>query len=192
MFSEDIAGKDDRNRREPPAEDGPRAGCGGRWYVAQTQPHAEGRAIFHLERQGFSLFCPRIRKVVRHARKVTNCLAPLFPGYLFLNFDIARAQWRSVNGTYGVVGLIMYGETPQPIPVGVVELLREQVDEDGAMTWLSSLKVGQPVRISDGPFSGLVATLEHLSERGRVRVLIDLLGRSISVGLQSGAVVPAV
>jgi hypothetical protein len=50
-----------------------------RWYVVQTQPHGEARAIFHLERQDYRIFCPRIRKTVRHARKATRVLASLFP-----------------------------------------------------------------------------------------------------------------
>ena len=68
---------------------------GERWYVVHTQPHAEGRALFHLERQGYRVFCPRYRKVIRHARKKTNALMPLFANYLFLRLDVSREQWRA-------------------------------------------------------------------------------------------------
>ncbi|MDE2112469.1 MAG: transcriptional activator RfaH [Alphaproteobacteria bacterium] len=164
---------------------------GSRWYVVQTKPHAESRATFHLERQNYNVFCPLIRKTTRHARKLTPGFAPLFPGYLFLNFDISRERWRSVNGTFGVVRIVMQGDVPQPVPFGVVEILQERTT-GGVINWVSTLETGQSVRISDGPFAGLMAKLEHLGERGRVHVLLDLLGRTVSVGLHCEALAPAV
>jgi transcriptional antiterminator RfaH len=157
---------------------------GERWYVVHTQPHAETRAILHLERQGYLIFCPRTRKTMRHARKATRTLAPLFPNYLFVRLDVARDQWRSVNGTRGVVRLIMQGETPQPVPRGIVEALQSGRCTNGAMDWTPTFKVGQAVRIADGPFADFVGTLERLDAAGRVRVLLDLLGRSVSVALR--------
>ena len=162
-----------------------------RWYVVHTQPHAEGRAISNLERQGYRFFCPRTRKTVRHARKVTSVLAPLFPNYLFLQLDVSRDHWRSVNGTRGVVRLITQGEKPQPVPHGIVEALQARMGADGAVNWSSSLKIGQAVRISDGPFVDFVGTLEHLDAAGRVRVLLGILGRSVSVALRCEALTPA-
>ena len=41
-----------------------------RWYVVQTQPHAESKAVEHLARQGFGAYLPRYLKRRRHARKV--------------------------------------------------------------------------------------------------------------------------
>jgi transcriptional antiterminator RfaH len=165
---------------------------GERWYVVHTQRHAEGRAISHLEHQGYRIFCPRTRKTVRHARKATSTLAPLFPNYLFVQLDVARDHWHSVNGTRGVIRLISQGETPQPVPFGIVESLQARMSADGAMDWAPSLKIGQAVRIADGPFVDFVGTLEHLDAADRVRVLLEILGRSVSVALRCEDVVPAV
>ena len=164
---------------------------GERWYVVHTQPRAETRAVFHLERQGYRVFCPRYRKVVRHSRKRTSTLAPLFPSYLFLRLDVSRDQWRSVNGTRGVVRLIMQSEVPQPVPRGIVEALQARMSADGAMDWTPTFKIGQAVRIADGPFADFVGTLERLDAAGRVRVLLDLLGRSVLVALRCEALLPA-
>ena len=172
---------------QQPADSGPNE----RWYVVQTQPHGETRAIFHLERQDYRIFCPRIRKTVRHARKATRVLAPLFPAYLFLRMDITRQHWRSVNGTFGVSHLIMQNDMPQPVPCGVVEALQIRMGDDGTINWVSSLKVGQTVRICDGPFADFVGTLERLDASGRVRVLLDLMGRAVSVIARSEMLVPA-
>ena len=40
-----------------------------RWYVVHTQPACEDRASMRLVAQGYHVFCPRLRKTVRHARK---------------------------------------------------------------------------------------------------------------------------
>ena len=118
-------------------------------------------------------------------------LAPLFPNYLFVRFDVSRDRWRSVNGTRGVIRLITQGETPQPVPVGIVEALQHCMSANGASSWAPSLKIGQTVRIADGPFVDFAGTLEYLDAAGRVRVLLDLLGRSVSVALRCEAVTPA-
>lgn len=86
------------------------------WYVVHTQPRAEGQAVRHLEMQGYRVFCPRYRRTIRHARKTKSVFAPLFPSYLFVHLNILRDQWRSINGTRGVVHLLMQGGAPQPIP----------------------------------------------------------------------------
>lgn len=165
--------------------------CEARWYVVHTQPHAEARAVLHLQRQDYSVFCPWTHKTIRHARKVSRGLAPLFPGYLFLSLDLSRDSWRRVNGTRGVVRLITQGDRPLPVPEGTVEALQARMDREGAMDWSCALKVGQAVKVCGGAFADFVGTLEGLDAAGRVRVLLDLLGRSVPVMLQSRDIVPA-
>jgi transcriptional antiterminator RfaH len=162
-----------------------------RWYVVYTQPGAESRATIHLKRQGYQVFCPRYLKTVRHARRTKSIPAPLFPNYLFLRLDVSRDPWRAINGTRGVVRLIMQGEAPQPVPKGIVDDLQARIGPDGTIDWKGTFKIGQAVRIANGPFATFVGTLEHLDAAGRVRVLLDLLGRSVSVALRSKALLPA-
>jgi len=64
----------------------------GRWYVAQTQPQAEFRAVANLERQGFETYLPRYLKRRRHARRIETIKAPLFPRYVFVRVDIASQR----------------------------------------------------------------------------------------------------
>jgi transcription elongation factor/antiterminator RfaH len=173
---------------EKPVEDLARAD----WYVVNTQPRAEGRAKHHLEFQGFCVFCPRYRRTVRHARKTKSAFAPLFPNYLFVRLNLLRDQWRSINGTRGVVRLLMQDGMPQAVRHGVVDNLQARTRADGTFDWTSTFEIGGTVRIADGPFAELLGTLEHLDAAGRVRVLLDLLGRSVSVGLHSEALIPAV
>jgi transcriptional antiterminator RfaH len=159
--------------------------------VVHTQPHAESRAVDNLERQAFNTFCPRTRRTVRHARKLMPVLAPLFPNYLFVRLDMRRDRWRSVNGTRGVVRIITQGEVPLAVPRGVVEALQARMGGDGAIDLSGSLKVGDVVRICDGPFAEFIGTLEQLDGAGRVRVLLNLMGRAVSVVARTQMIAPA-
>jgi transcriptional antiterminator RfaH len=160
---------------------------GARWYAVQTRPFAEVRAMTHLRRQGYRIFCPCYRKIIHHARRRTSTLQPLFPSYLFLQLDTSQDRWRSVNGTRGVVRLLAQGEHPNPVPRGVVESLQARTGADGALDWAPSLQIGQAVRVCEGPFAELVGKLERLDADGRVCVLLALLGRSVPVNLHCEA-----
>jgi len=168
-----------------------RQDTGPRWYVVHTQPACEERAALHLATQGFTIFCPRFRKTVRHARKITSKMSALFPGYLFVKLNPARDRWRSINGTRGVIRLLTLGDRLQPAPAGVVENLQTQADSHGVFVAAQVLSVGQRVRIAEGPFANLVGTLQRLDGADRVQVLLDILGRSVPATLQGAMLDPA-
>src|SRR6187399_1554549 len=102
-----------------------------RWYVVQTQPHAEARADAHLRRQGFNTFLPTFLKRHRHARKTQTVSRPLFPRYMFVRVDPNTQGWRAIASTIGVMTLIG-GETgPTPVREGIVEALLAEQESDG-------------------------------------------------------------
>jgi transcription antitermination factor NusG len=165
-----------------PADDGVLALAEGeRWFAVHSLPFRETYAEGNLKNQGFRTFMPKRHKTVRHARKLTTVEAPFFPRYLFVVLDLDRDQWRKVNGTFGVARLIMGGEQPRPVPYGVVETLTASADPRGILHFGEKLKIGSRVRLLAGPFAEQLAILEHLDELGRVRVLVEILGRQVSV-----------
>ena len=151
---------------------------------------AEARAECQLQRQGFRTFQPKRHKTVRHARKMRTVEAPFFPRYLFVALDLARHQWRSVNGTFGVSRLVMRGEAPHPVPRGVVEALITAADARGILRLGDKLRIGGPVRLMAGPFAEQLAILDHLDDAGRVRVLLDILGRQVAISTGANNVLP--
>ncbi len=167
---------------------------GPRWFAVHSLPHREAGAQQQLENQGFHTFLPRCLKARRHARKLENVLAPIFPRYLFVVLDLDRDRWRSVNGTFGVARLVMMaGNRPQPVPRGVVEALIAWADGRGVLRFdeAGRLTVGQRVRILAGPFAERIGLLQRLDGNGRVRLLLDIMGGRIGVTLPSAALVPA-
>jgi transcriptional antiterminator RfaH len=154
-----------------------------RWYVAQTQPHKDHGVANQLAAQGFKHFLPQLLKTTRHARKLITKRAPLFPGYLFVRLDLDHDRWRSVNGTFGVVRMIMNGDLPGPVPPGIVEALQANSDSFGLLRCGLDLFVGGKVKIVLGPLTGGFGVVERLDDNGRVRVLLDLMNGKVPVRL---------
>lgn len=155
-----------------------------RWYVYRTRPHREVSAADQLRQQGFRPFNPTIQKTVRHARKLRSVRAPLFPSYSFVKLDLGREQWRSINGTYGVVRLIMANELPIAVPRGIVEEIETHVDETGLVRLDGGLAIGQSVEVINGPFTRLMGELVRLDAKGRVQVLLELMGTKMNVTME--------
>jgi transcription elongation factor/antiterminator RfaH len=154
---------------------------GERWFVVHTLPHQEKRAQNQLENQRYRTFLPKREKTIRHARKLRTVVAPFFPRYMFIILDPERDQWRPVNGTLGVGGMVMQGDRPQPVPPGIVETLVASTGSDGLLQLRPQLNVGDPVRLTQGPFAEYLGTLDRLDDSGRVRVLLDMLGRRVPI-----------
>ena len=124
---------------------------GERWFAARTLPHRENSAHFNLHCLGFRSFVPRFWRTIRHANKLRNVYAPLFPGYIFLILDLSRDRWRSVNYATGVASLIMGVEQPIPVPPGVVEALIARREHSGTIRLDHDAEVGERVRIHWAP-----------------------------------------
>ena len=62
------------------------------------------------------------------------------------------------------------------MPHGLVESLILAADAEGNIHFNFRLREGQSVKVTAGPFANLIGSLEKLDERGRVRVLLELMG----------------
>ena len=163
-----------------------------RWYVVQTQPHAESRAQEHLRRQGFTTYLPRLRKSRRHARKTEKVSRPLFPRYMFVLIDTTHQGWHAIRSTFGVSSLVGGESGPMPLRDGVIEALRQREGEDGHFHQETPKFLrGAAVRVLDGVFASCLGLFEGMSDRDRVAVLLDLLGRRVRVVLDAESVIRA-
>jgi transcriptional antiterminator RfaH len=144
-----------------------------------AQPRNEELALTNLARQGFEAFLPRRWVTRRRARGFRVSLEPVFPRYLFVSLDLDVHRWRSINGTYGVSRLVAFGDRPTPIASEVAETLRASTGQDGALVFSDPLHPGDRVRLIRGPFANELGVLEALDSQGRVRLLLELLGRQV-------------
>ena len=144
-----------------------------RWYVAETRPCAERRAVLHLVEQGFKPFLPTcvVRRRIR--RQLVSVVLPLFPRYLMIPLDLANENWKSVKGTPGVKRLM--GTDPQ-CPIAVPPREMDQIFllcRDGPVD--GRLAVGKIVRIIQGALQDFHGRVVGRSNNGEIQVLTALL-----------------
>jgi transcriptional antiterminator RfaH len=152
-----------------------------RWYVVQTHQNCEGQAERHLSSQEFRTYLPKRRRTVRHARSIRTVSGAYFDCYLFVSLDIRNQRWSPINSTVGVRKLVTSDRSPIPVPYGVVESLILATDEEGFLHPSSLLVPGQTIRVADGPFADQLGTLDYVGRTGAVRVLLDIMNRSVPI-----------
>jgi transcriptional antiterminator RfaH len=164
-----------------------------RWYVVHARPRAERTALTNLLRQGFSAFLPEYLKQRRHARRTDIVRAPLFPRYLFVAMDVAQARWRDISSTLGVSHIICHGNAPVPVPQGVVESIKDRLDDAGLVPEpRPSFNRGDAVQVTSGAFADQIGFFECVTDEARIILLLQILGRQVRVQLPVGIVAPAV
>lgn len=154
-----------------------------KWFVAHTHPQKESYAKTHLQQQGFEVYLPCVKKIRRHARKVDEVLAPLFPRYMFVNFDLLSDKWGKINNTRGVSYLLTNNLTPTQISNHIIEDLKSREIENSIVP-INSLILfcqGDRVRMLDGAFQDTIGTFLSLDGKDRVKILLNFLGRETSV-----------
>lgn len=164
-----------------------------RWHVVETHPHAETKAAMHLRRQGYEIYLPVYKKTRRHARRVENVASPLFPRYLFVAIDIAAQRWRSIQSTFGVARLVTSGDAPVAIADRIIAEIRDREGDDGYVRLPPQIKFvpGTKVRVLDGAFVSCLGLFEAMTDRERVAILLDFLGRKVHIVLDAASIAAA-
>lgn len=153
------------------------------WLLAELKRGGGPVADWNLKQQSFSTFLPLEEVTIRHARKFTRTLRPLFPGYIFVGATSERHHLRSVNSTYGVKRLVTFRDAPAIVPLDVISKLMLRCDASGKLLPPRFLKPGDQVRLTSGPFAEFVATVETIAPDRRVWVLLELMGVTTRVAV---------
>jgi transcriptional antiterminator RfaH len=149
------------------------------WVVVNTHPHKEVYAIENLRRQDLTVYCPMIKQRIKHARRVTEALRPLFPSYVFVKINKEYRQWKPILSTFGVRALICCGDQPSLLDDGFVSALQAREKDGVIISQSSKFRVGQQVRIEEGVFDGVIATIIELGEKDRLVILVNLLQKNV-------------
>lgn len=156
------------------------------WFVVKTKPRQEVQTSAVLVQRGIEVYLPEVPTRRRPDRRVT-ALEPLFPGYLFARLAFATAEWVAARSAPGVAYFLGQAGIPSPVPDDLVEHIRDRVEARRAQGWQPSFKRGDRVVIEGGPFAGLEAIFDStLSASGRVRVLLETIGRLTPIDLHAG------
>ena len=153
------------------------------WHVVNCKPRQETVAQENLLRQGFCVYLPRLQLRQRRRGRWIDATEPLFPRYLFLQIDPQLRSTAPIRSTRGAVGLVRFGTHPAVMSDELIEALRDREDAASGMhiDASSCLRVGDAVKVVEGPLSGMEGIFSEQDGEQRVVVLLELLGKTNSV-----------
>ena len=151
------------------------------WYVIQTKPGNEHRVEMNLFHQEIEVFLPLLETFQYSHAKVLQKIKPLFSNYLFAKLDI-DAHYYKVKWTRGVNKILGSGVEPVPMSEKVIQTIRERTGKGNLVKMEEEWREGDPVRINSGPFKELIGVFQKkMSDSGRVRILLNLIGVDVPV-----------
>jgi len=146
-----------------------------KWYVIYTKPSAEDMARDHLERENIHVFLPKIRECHYSSKRKEAKIKPLFPNYLFAQMAYPEDYYK-VIWARGVRRIVGNGAEPIPLDESVVSFFKKQTEEKGFIQPSPRLKIGDAIRVKNGPLEGLIGIIDgSIDEKGRIKVLLDFL-----------------
>lgn len=144
------------------------------WYIILTRPRQEQRAADNLARQGGEVYLPMFNVERIKNGKRTPCTEPLFPGYLFLNLALDDPLLGKVRSTFGVRGLLRFGEQPATLDNAIIEDIRQRTLQNAPAPEFSQ---GEAIRLTEGPFKDYQAIFNRYDGEERAIILIQLLNQ---------------
>lgn len=165
------------------------------WYVIHTYSGCEQKVKINLEEQlERSLVKDKVTKImiptediieVRGGKKKISS-RKYYPGYIFIEMDMDEDMWHMVKNIPKVTGFLGGKNKPAPISEEEVNRLIEQLKSDTAKPKPKIMYIhGENVRVIDGPFTNFNGVIDEISpERGKLKVMVSIFGRSTPVELE--------
>mgnify|MGYP001958218993 FL=1 len=155
-----------------------------RWYCVRTQPKKERLAAGQLGALfGLETLAPRVRFKRKTVRGVVWFEEALFPGYIFVRFDM-EGHKRAVSFAPGVLHVPVFGGRFASLREETIESLRGEWDEGACLDAMEPLAVGDETRILAGSMEGIsVRVVRVMPAEQRVAVLLELLGQEVETVL---------
>lgn len=161
----------------------------GHWYAICTRPRHEKKVHEFLCYRQLECFLPLYRAIHRWKN---GCKAqvelPVFPGYLFVK--VQSSQWLYVLNTPGVLSFVG-SRHPSQLDDFEIETLQSGLHLRHFEPH-PRLTVGEKVRITAGPLSGLEGILLRNKNGIRVVITLQLIHQSVAVQLNIDDVEPLV
>jgi transcription antitermination factor NusG len=158
----------------------------GSWFLLRTRSRQEKIVANDCAARGVTHFLPLSSSVRYYGKRKFNVDTPLFPGYVFLR--------GAAEDAYGADRA---GRLAQIIPI----VNQERVNQELKNIWAAIsgnanlaqhpyLHKGLRVEVRSGPFRGLCGVIEDWSKRNRLILQVEILGRGVSLEVDSALLDP--
>lgn len=141
------------------------------WYVVQTKPHQEFRALEQLQNQDYDCYLPTLQITKPRRGKLMPVIVPLFSRYLFIRLDAVNADWGPIRSTRGVSSMVAFGERFATLPDKYVSALQDMAQRSSSHSFAS----GEQGAMKAGAFSVLHELYQLPDGQSRAFALIELM-----------------
>jgi transcription termination/antitermination protein NusG len=171
-----------------------------RWFAIQVFTGQEEKVkrfvLEEAERVGMSklisdIHIPTEKKVEMRGgkRKVKDVIN--FPGYMFVEMVLNLKTRHFLMNAPSVLNFVGPNNEPHPLSDVDVKRIIGRMQESDDPTFEYKYKVGDTVKVIDGPFNDFTGILEEINdEKKRLKVLVSIFGRSTPVELSFTQVEP--
>ncbi len=178
-----------------------------RWYALQTYAGQETKVVQYIQEfiengdlgeMITEVICPTQDVIqVKNGKKVKTT-RKFFPSYVLISTDLSKEAMHfalSINGVQGFVGATegKNAKPPQPLRDEEVRRILGQAEKQAVIAPVSEIPflVGDAVKIKDGPFKDFDGVIDEVyPDKGKVKVMVSVFGRSTPVEVDFVHVVP--
>ncbi|MDP1546005.1 MAG: transcription termination/antitermination NusG family protein [Anaerolineales bacterium] len=155
------------------------------WYVLKSKPNKEDALYKQIAFRGIEVFFPQLEVTPTNPRAQKT--KPYFPGYMFVQVNLASVGLSTFQWMPYAVGLVGFGGEPSVIQSDIIQSLRKSIEmyRKGKVDGRAQFMHGTPLTINEGPFAGYEAIFDtSLSGTDRIRILLNLVkGRQMALDL---------
>ena len=165
------------------------------WYVVHTYSGHENKVRENIQRaakaQGLAeaigdvLVATEDFAEMKEGKRTVS-RRKTFPSYVLINMDLSEATQHLVTSVPGVTGFVGSGPHPTALKEAEIDRIigRMTSNQGGKPTPESKYRVGEHVRVVDGPFNGFTGVVDETHpERGKLKVMVSIFGRATPVEL---------
>jgi transcription antitermination factor NusG len=158
------------------------------WYALTVKPQHEKAVAQQLRAKSLEEYLPLYRARRRWSDRIATVALPLFPRYVFCRFTFDDRL--KVLQTLGVRSIVSCSGKPCPIDDREIAAIKA-MSSSGRPIWPWPLvRIGQRVRICEGPLESLEGILAREKSAYRVVVNMELLNRAVAVEVERDLIVP--
>jgi transcription antitermination factor NusG len=158
------------------------------WYALNVKPQHEKSVAEQLTSKSLESYLPLYRAKRRWSDRVKIVELPLFSRYVFCRFDFeSRLKVLQIPSIHKIVG---FGGQPFPVGDRVIHDLKTVVGSGLPCNPWPFLRVGQRVRICEGPLQGTEGILLREKSGYRVVINVEVLNRAVAVEVERDTVRP--
>ncbi len=165
-----------------------------KWYIVHVYSGFENKVKATLEERIVVSSHPdkfgevlvpteEIVELVKGKRKTSS--RKFYPGYILVRMELDDETWHVVNDTAKVTGFLGERNNPTAISDEEADQILNQM-EAGKLKPQPKyfFEFGDEIRVIDGPFTNFNGTVEEVNhEKGKIKVLVSIFGRSTPVEL---------